>query len=255
MIKTHKEVFGEGQSIVLIHGWAMHSEVWKEFAQQLSHYYEVTCLDLPGHGLSETIEPYTLDNISLALVDALPEQPCCVLGWSLGAHVAITIAKNHPQKVDSLIVLAGNPRFVGDKGWLGMNQQLLENFATQLSVNPQKTLLRFLSLQVNNLKNGKQILKDLKQALQKHDVPEEKVLQAGLTILIESDLREDLAQLQCPISIIQGNRDALVPEQVAHNIKKIQPRCEINSIAEAGHVPFLSHQLEVIEIINNFIAK
>jgi pimeloyl-[acyl-carrier protein] methyl ester esterase len=254
-MSIHKEVFGQGQSIVLIHGWAMHTEVWRGFAQQLSPSYQVTCLDLPGHGLSDTVDPYTLEQISMALVDQLPENPCCVLGWSLGASVAITMAKYYPQKIKSLILLAGNPRFVQDETWAGMNQSLLEHFSAQLSVNPQKTLLRFLSMQVNCFQNGKQTLKDLKQALQLHDVPHEKVLQAGLNILIEADLREDLAQLSCPISVIQGSLDGLVPEQVAYDMKKIQPQCDVNIILDAGHVPFLSNQSEVIDMINYFLDK
>lgn len=255
MTKIHKEVFGQGQPIVLIHGWAMHTGIWRTFAQQLSQYYEVTCLDLPGHGLSEMVEPYTLDQISLALIDVMPEQACCVLGWSLGADVAITLAKNYPQKINSLILLGGNPRFIQDGEWAGMNRQVLEDFALNLSTNCQLTLIRFLALQVNNLQNGKQLLKELKLTVQECDTPKQAVLQAGLDILTKADLRDDLAALSCPINIIQGDKDTLVPVQVAHDIKKIQPNTEVNIIPHAGHVPFLSHQSEVIGIINNFVTE
>ncbi len=253
MIKIHKEVYGQGKPIVLIHGWAMHTGVWRKFAQQLAQHYEVTCLDLPGHGLSETVEPYTLDQMSAALIEVLPKSPFCLLGWSLGATVALAMTKQYPQQINLLIILAGNPRFVQDESWAGMKPQLLEGFADNLAINSQLTFIRFLALQVGSSSNGKQILKEIKQAIQECDPPVESVLQNGLSILKNADLRAELMTAQCPIKIILGDKDTLVPVQVGQNIKKIQTNCEINVIAGAGHVPFLSHPSEVIDIINRFI--
>lgn len=253
MIKIHKEVYGEGKPIVLIHGWAMHTGIWRTFAQQLAQNYQVTCLDLPGHGLSETAEPYTLEEVSAALVEVLPKPPVCLLGWSLGATVVLAIAKNYPQQVSSLILLAGNPRFVQDGDWSGMNPQFLDDFSSNLSANSQLMLVQFLALQVNGLPNGKQILKDLKQVMAECDSPVESVLQDGLKILKNVDLREGLVTVECPIILIHGDKDTLIPVQVSQDMKRIQPACEINIISGAGHVPFLSHQSEVIEIINQFV--
>ena len=252
-IKIHKEIYGQGKPLVLIHGWAMHTGIWRQFAQQLSQHYHVICLDLPGHGLSETIEPYTLECISKALIEAVPESSFSVLGWSLGASVALTMARQYPQRVQSLILLAGNPVFVQQDGWAGIDPMLLEDFANSLSLNCSETLLRFLALQVNSLPNAKSILIGLKKAMQECNPPTEKVLQSGLDILKQADLRVDLTALKCPVSIIQGDKDTLVPVQASRDMQKIQPASELNIIANAGHVPFLSHPSRVIEIINRFM--
>lgn len=253
MTKIHKEVYGQGQSIVLIHGWAMHTGIWRSFAQQLAQHYQVTCLDLPGHGLSGTVDPYTLEQISDALIESFPETPCSVLGWSLGASVALTIANRFPQRVESLILLAGNPRFVAEQGWAGIKLALLEDFANNLTLNCAVTLVRFLALQVNSLPNGKALLKELKIAIQSCEPPQEHILQSALDILKNADLRENLMALAIPVSVIQGDKDSLIPVQVAQQVKNIKPECELNVIAGAGHVPFLSHQSEVIEIIKRFV--
>ncbi len=253
MINIHKKVYGQGKSIVLLHGWAMHTGVWRNFAQKLAQHYQVTCLDLPGHGFSETIEPYTLEQTSKVLIEASPKSTFCLLGWSLGATVALDMTKRYPQKVDSLILLAGNPRFVQDKNWAGMSPQMFNDFATNLSINRQLTLIRFLALQVAGLSNGKQVLQEIKQAIQECDPPVESVLQNGLRILENADLRAYLETVHCPLKVILGEKDSLVPVQVGQNIKKIQPDCEINIVAGAGHVPFLSNQSEVIDLINRFL--
>lgn len=253
MPNIYQEVYGQGKPIVLIHGWAMHSGIWREFAQQLAKQYQVNLVDLPGHGLSESVEPYTLEQISEALFNSLPDSPCCLLGWSLGASVALVMAKNFPQRVNAVILLAGNPKFVEDKAWAGMQSKLLAEFANNLSVDAQLTVKHFLSLQLANLATGKILLKKLKALMNECDIPNETVLQSGLDILKQADLRENLISIHCPVNIIQGDKDNLIPLQAAFDMKKIQAACKLNIIAEAGHIPFLSHPLQVIKAINNFL--
>lgn len=252
-MKIHKEVYGQGKTIVLIHGWAMHTGIWRQFAQQLAQDYQVICLDLPGHGLSETVEPYTLDKITEVLVASIPEHSVCVLGWSLGAMAALALASSYPQRVNSVILLAGNPRFVQESGWAGVKSQLLQDFSNNLQLNCQLTLIRFLALQVNHLPEGKRILKVLKKEIQVCEPPTVEVLQSALNILKLSDLREALSSLACPVNIIQGDKDSLIPTKVGLDIKSINKNVSLNIIKGAGHVPFLSHQSLVIDIINQCV--
>jgi len=249
MTVIHKEVYGQGEAIVLIHGWAMHTGIWRTFAQQLAQSYQVICLDLPGHGLSETVEPYNLETITAALIEQMPESPCCVLGWSLGATVALALAARYPQRINSLMLLAGNPRFVNEEAWTGMRTELLEDFSNNLQLNCQLTLIRFLALQVNQLANAKVLLKELKVAVKECNPPTENVLQSGLGILKQADLRQSLVTLTCPVYLILGDKDTLVPVEVSQNMKQIKADLQVNIIEGAGHVPFLSHQSQLIEII------
>jgi len=253
MIKIHKEVYGHGPVIVMIHGWAMHTGIWRKFAQELSKNHQVVCLDLPGHGLSESVEPYDLDMITQVLVKKIPDRSFAVLGWSLGATVALNMAKQFPERVDSLILMAGNAHFINTEDWPGMSLVLLDDFAAMLQLNCQATLLRFLGLQVNGLVNGKALLKDIKQQINACEPPSENVLKSGLDILKTADLRESLMALTCSVNIIQGDKDTLIPSQAGVCMQELQPKCELNTILGAGHVPFLSHPSTVLEILNRFL--
>ncbi len=110
--KIHREVYGTGKPVVLIHGWAMHSGIWRSFARDLAEKYKIICLDLPGHGLSDAIEPYGLETVTDHLASCIEEEQFSVVGWSLGATVAMSWAHRFPRRVNNLVVLAGNPRFV-----------------------------------------------------------------------------------------------------------------------------------------------
>ena len=255
MTKIHLETFGEGNPIVLVHGWAMHTGIWREFAQQLALDYRVTCIDLPGHGLSEKIDPFTLERISAELANVIPYQHCCWLGWSLGATVALDIADRYPERVSSLVLLAGNPLYTQTEQWPGMDISLLDDFSDHLNKNCQATLLRFLSLQVNGLPNRKVLLKTLKTAVLECAAPDENTLQGGLNILKKTDLRPILSGLTIPVSVILGGLDTLVPVAVGQKMQQLLPGLELNIIDRAGHVPFLSHSRETVAIISRFMDE
>jgi pimeloyl-[acyl-carrier protein] methyl ester esterase len=255
MIKLHSETFGRGAPVVLVHGWAMHSGIWRDFAKALARHYRVTCIDLPGHGRSEKISPLTLEQTSAALVNSLPEQPCSWLGWSLGATIVLDIAERFPERVNSLVLLAGNPLFVQTETWSGMEACLLDAFADGLNDNCQATLSRFLALQVKGLTDYKVILKELKESVFGCDMPDSQVLQSGLAILKQSDLRPVLTKLKCPVTVILGGKDTLVPVAVGRQLSQLNAGCEVNIIEQAGHVPFLSHQQEVLAVVSRFLGQ
>lgn len=258
MTTIHLETFGKGKPIVLVHGWAMHTGIWREFARQLALNYQVTCIDLPGHGHSEKIDPFALERISAELVNVIPEQSCW-LGWSFGATVVLDIASRYPDRVSSLVLLAGNPCFTRSgletHDWPGMDVRLLDDFADQLNESGQATLLRFLSLQVNGLPEQKALLKVLRTAIYECDPPDGHTLQGGLAILKQADMRPALAELKAPVSVILGGLDTLVPVAVAQKMQQLLPSLEFNIIDRAGHVPFLSHSRKTLAIISRFMDK
>ncbi len=255
MTKIHMETFGQGKPIVLVHGWAMHTGMWREFAQQLALNYQVTCIDLPGHGRSEAIDPFTLEKISSELVDAIHGQSCCWLGWSLGATIVLDIAARYPERVSALVLLAGSPSFTQTEQWPGMDVRLLDDFAGHLDKNCQATLLSFLSLQVNGMPDQKALLKMLKTTVFECAAPDQATLQGGLNILKQADMRSVLSGLNIPVSVILGGLDTLVPVAVGQKMQQLLHSLELNIIDRAGHVPFLSHSRETLAIISRFMEE
>ncbi len=227
----------------------MHTGVWRDFAKQLGRYYQVVCVDLPGHGRSESIEPFSLERISEALINVLPIEPFNLLGWSLGATVAMDLAERFPERVKSLIVLAGNPQFVKTQDWPGVKSETLEGFAELLKSDVQQTLIRFLALQVNGLAHGKSLLQQLKKSILEVPSPSQQILQSGLDILKNTDKREFVASNVLPVNLILGDKDTLVPADSAQAVKQLNPNIHYQIMPSAGHAPFLSHTEELISKI------
>lgn len=227
----------------------MHTGVWRDFAKQLGRYCQVICVDLPGHGRSESIEPFSLKRISEALINVLPIEPFNLLGWSLGATVAMDMAERFPERVKSLIVLAGNPLFVQTQDWPGVRSETLEAFAELLKTDVQQTLIRFLALQVNGLAHGKPLLQQLKKTILEVPSPSQQILQSGLDILKNTDKRAFVASNGLPVNLILGEKDMLVPADSAQAVKQLNPDIYYQIMHAAGHAPFLSHKEELISKI------
>ncbi|WNB74330.1 pimeloyl-ACP methyl ester esterase BioH [Methylomonas koyamae] len=251
MSGIHCEVHGHGQGrpLVMLHGWAMHSGIWREFARQLAERRQVICLDLPGHGRSAPIANFEMPAIVEALLAAIPLPSFDLLGWSLGATVAIDMAAACPDRVRCLTLLAGNPRFVREPGWPGVKPEVLDSFAELLGNDAKQTLQRFLGLQVQGLPHAKAVLQQLKQSVAECDAPDFAALQGGLRILKLHDARDKLAALKLPIGVIQGDKDTLVPVATAAALRDLQPALQIQVLPGAGHTPFLSHPQALVDIL------
>lgn len=241
MSVIHSDVLGAGEAVVLIHGWGMHSGIWSDFAKALAVTHQVICLDLPGHGLSQPLLNANLSQQSQALLASIPVEKFKLVGWSLGGLLALDMARIAPERVESLVLLASNPCFVKQDNWPGVKVEVLDNFAKQLQVDPQQTLMRFMALQVNGLPDAKMRLQQIKQAVLSRPAADLASLEQGLNTLKYEDLRETLAHLACPISAILSGRDTLVPIALLDALGHLRSDMMIKVLPDAGHMPFMTH--------------
>lgn len=249
----HYEILGQGsKTIVMLHGWAMHSGMWRQFAEMLSEQYRVICIDLPGHGLSPEIECFELDAICQQIAPVLQGKQVSLLGWSMGALVAIRLARLFPDQVESLLLLAANPKFVASHHWHGVSEETLQQFSKRLIKNCQLTLMQFLSIQVLGLDQAKSILKQLKHTLLMVDTPSVSTLEQGLCLLMQADLRQELLSLSLPVCFILGEKDSLIPVAVAEDLKHLDLAIKIHIIKDAGHIPFITHPDSLKQTIQSF---
>jgi len=101
---------GVGQTLVLLHGFADHKEVWLGTAKLLTPHFHVIIPDLPGWGASSRVVggTYTVQAQSArlqAFVQALQLQRFVLAGHSLGGAIAGVYAADHPEHVSSLALI------------------------------------------------------------------------------------------------------------------------------------------------------
>jgi pimeloyl-ACP methyl ester carboxylesterase len=118
-VKLHYLTAGHGPALVLLHGYAETSLMWRPIIPQLAERFTVIAPDLPGIGDSD-IPPDGLDMKSAAvrmhdLVKSLGVQKAEVVGHDIGLMVAYAYAAQFPVEVTKLVLMDAFLPGVG--GW------------------------------------------------------------------------------------------------------------------------------------------
>lgn len=254
-MNLHIEVTGQGVPLVMLHGWGMHSGIWSDTAAQLAQHFQVHCVDLPGHGASKPLEPFTLDNVVGHLAAGF-DQPVTVCGWSLGGQIALHWAVREPEIIERLVLVTTTPCFAEREDWLfGMPQHILQQFAGDLEKNHAATLRRFLGLQLRGSEQEREVLAEMRARLFCRGEPDMGALRGGLGILRDADLREALPEILQPALVIAGERDKLSSPQASNYLAQMLPNARGVEIDGAAHAPFLSHPGEFVKHVVNFMNE
>lgn len=245
-------IFGEGTPVVLLHGWGLHATVWDGLVAALAQRFQVHVADLPGYGDSPLCKPYTVPAIAQALAREMP-RTCRVVGWSLGALVALAWARYAPRQVACLALLAATPCFVQRRDWAhGMEPDTLEAFTRELESDCDGALQRFIALQVL----GDDAAGRAAQALHRTARARRSSLAAlkgGLQMLLDTDLRGALAGIEQRTLVIHGEHDRVIPPAAGRHLKGSLPRARFELIAGAAHAPFLSKPAPVAALLSDFL--
>ena len=233
---------GDGRDLVLLHGWGTHGGVWGDIGDNLGGGYRIRAVDLPGHGESATPpDGGTLASMA-EVIGATVENASTLIGWSLGGMIALEIARRYPKRVARIVLIASTPQFVADSDWPhALSTETLEGFGVALETDYEDTMRRFFALQVKGGDEERAMLRVLLQRLDARPRPDPRILSAGLDILRKARLQGHIRTLTCPLGVIHGTRDTLVPVEAAHAIKALYPRAKLRVLHGAAHVPFISH--------------
>ncbi|MEO8975797.1 MAG: pimeloyl-ACP methyl ester esterase BioH [Casimicrobiaceae bacterium] len=255
----HVESVGAGAPLVLLHGWGLHAGFFAPLLPALAARYRVHAVDLPGHGHSPMIAPYTLDS----LVDALAADVfaplagagahASILGWSFGGLLAQRLAHRYPQHVAQLLLVCTTPRFVRADDWPhGVAVQALRQFADELRVAYQPTLRRFLSLQMHDVAACRSTLATMRTQLAARPAADPAALSAALAILEGTDLRNDARAVSQRALVITGGRDTLTPAGAGAWLATALPAATLCTLADAAHIPFLTHAAPFLAALEGF---
>ena len=128
-MKLYYEDAGSGHPVILMHGWTSNHEIYTEPMQQLRKKARCIAYDHRGHGGSKDAnrESVTMDTLASdlnELITGLGLSDVTLLGWSMGAGVAMNYVRNYGCGALRQIVLCDmTPKQLNDDSWkLGLYQ-------------------------------------------------------------------------------------------------------------------------------------
>ena len=131
---------GEGDAVVLLHGFLETSAMWQDFIPQLSKHNRVVCIDLLGHGHTDCIGYiHTMDAMAdavFAVLNHLKIKNAKFIGHSMGGYVALALAEQHAQLFNGLCLM--NSTFEADSE----ERQLIRTRAVTMAYTNFEGLVR-----------------------------------------------------------------------------------------------------------------
>ncbi|HYU35501.1 MAG TPA: alpha/beta hydrolase [Thermoanaerobaculia bacterium] len=218
-MEMYFEIQGEGEPLVLLHGFSGAGSNWGLIFRQPPQGYQLIIPDLRGHGGSTnpsgkfTFRQSALD--VLALLDHLGIETCQAIGVSAGAKTLLHLATRQPERVDAMVLVSATPYFP-EQARAAMGQMTPESRTEQ-----EWQLMR-----------------------QWHKHGDEQILALWAQGKAFKDSYDDmsftpphLATIQARTLIVHGDRDPLYPIHLPLELYQSIPRSYLWIVPNGGHGP------------------
>jgi 3-oxoadipate enol-lactonase len=256
------DVSGRGDSLLLVHGLGTNRGVWRAATPELDRRWRVIAPDLPGFGESAPLDGgFRLDDAADALADAAREWsadgPVDVVGHSLGGAVAVRLAGRQPDLVRRLVLFApaglaprppllatalsaGAPPFLAARRLLG--RLLAGNRTARRAVlfGAVHDAGRLSPTEARELLNASRAARSLRPAAR---------------VAIATDLREEIDRLDCPLGLIWGEQDLVVPARIREQLARRRSDVPLETIRGAGHVAQAERPGEFVAALERLLER
>jgi 2-succinyl-6-hydroxy-2,4-cyclohexadiene-1-carboxylate synthase len=257
------ESAGEALPILLLHGFTGAASTWNELLPAFGARRRAIAISLPGHGGSDVPEDssrYAASRVAedvLELLDLLEIRRIALLGYSMGARVALHTALAAPDRVGALIIESGSPGIAGDAERAerrtadealaaDIERRGLEAFVDRWELLSLWASQRQLSSATREGLRAQRLAgsaRGLANSL--------RGLGAGATAPLHERLRE-LAGL--PTLLVCGALDEKYV-RLAREMKELIPHATLRVVAGAGHAVHLERPRELLGAVEDFLME
>ncbi|WP_417330417.1 alpha/beta fold hydrolase [Halomonas cupida] len=251
----------DAPAVLLLHGFAASSYMFRDLIPQLARKYHVIAPDLPGFGQT-TVLPgvefnYTFDNLA-SVIDAFAVAKgldrFAMYVFDFGAPVGWRLAVKHPQKITAIVSQNGNAYEEGlSEGWADMRKAWAEPTAEN-----RESLRRFNTFEmikwqyVEGVSDTSLIPPETYQLA--HAAIERIGVEAQMDLLLDygenikqyTQLHEFFRRYQPPTLAIWGDKDPFFIPPGAEAFKRDNPNAEVRFL-DSGHFAIETHGKEIAE--------
>lgn len=241
-------------TLLLIHGFPFNSMMWWPQINKLDETARVIAPDLRGFGESET----PTDNYSMrvfaddcrALLDSIGAQaPIIVCGLSMGGYIAFEFCRQHPDRVDGLILTATRAAPDAPADQQGRDRAIETVKANGVNVLARGLLSKLFS--DHNYEHQRDVVESVQQMME--SATEHGVIGALAAMRDRADSRPMLGEIDVPTLIVHGADDKIVPLDEARTMANSIPNSEMVVIPNAGHLPNLEQPAMWNEAVTQFL--
>jgi pimeloyl-[acyl-carrier protein] methyl ester esterase len=238
----------------------MSGTVWRFQREALAARWRVITLDLQGHGLSPAGDGQTLTALAdgvARLCTRLQLHDATLIGWSLGAQVALAAASILAERLAALVLVGGTPKFTSSPDYPhGLPTDEVRGMALRLRRNYVKTMGDFFrGMFSDNELSHDQYQRIVHEIVLGGRLPDEGIARQTLDILLQADLRPRLAGINLPVLLIHGTEDTICPAAASAYMAEKLPNAALRLMEGTGHAPFLSRPAAFNLLLQDFLRS
>lgn len=242
-------------TLFFLHGWAAGPDVWAAQANCFSRWYKVIRFNY-HKGIEDGLVCGDMSQYAMAALETINREPASrafLVGWSMGALVAMELALLVPHKITGLVLIGATGRFTRAPGYCeGQPAALVKRMKKRLAQDPDRTLEDFCSRMFTREELAKGAGERFRQViLCPASRWTEKELAAGLDFLLRRDLRGHLGKINLPCLIMHGEGDEICPIGTGYYLHRNIAGSDFEFLPECGHAPFWSKA----EIFNEKVGR
>jgi pimeloyl-ACP methyl ester carboxylesterase len=247
-LHIHVQVMGEGDPVMLLHGWGVSSREMLPVAQQLTaHGFQSHLLDFPGFGASDLPpEPWDVPHYAAFIHMYLQSsglQRVHLIGHSFGGRVSLVLAADHPEWVDKLVLVDS----AGVRSPTVNQPSLFSAGRKGIAALLKLPLLNRLEPAARAWFWRKFGSADAQAAMSKSPILLETFKQ-----VIEQDLVPYAQRIQAPTLLIWGELDQDTPLYQAKILEQAISDAGLVVFEGAGHYAYLEQLPHFIRVVTTF---
>lgn len=228
----------EKENLILLHGAIGSSAQLLPIAELMANDFKVFVLDFPCHGGEPVNESFSMDFFADSVFTFMNDNQISsahIFGYSMGGYVALTMAKSHPERINSILTLG-----------------------TKFDWNPESSIRE--SKMLNPEVIEEKVPKFAARLKELHSEPKWKdVLQETAKMMINlgngcglSD--QDLANIKTKCTLGIGSKDTMVSAEETKYVANLLPNSCFVELAEIPHPIDLIDPEVIVNYIKDYIA-
>jgi 3-oxoadipate enol-lactonase len=246
---------GNNRTIVFAHPLLWGAEMFDSVIAELANDFHVIAVDIHGHGNSGFRQPLTInemtDDFNL-LLEKLDLSKVTWFGISIGGMIGMRLALAHPEKLDSLILMATNCHLDAPE----IKQQTLQLWKMFRSGERESIVepaMPFFFAK-KTFENQPELIKHFHHKLVNFkDV--DGMYEAALAAFERDDIGDKISAIEIPTLVIAGSEDVTATPQEAEFMASQIPNAQPKIFEDTNHLLAIEKPHEVVEYIRAFLKE
>lgn len=246
IVETGQE---NNETVIFLHAEGLAGWIWNEQVKAFPDYHCMV-VDLPEHGQSSGVKPFTIARAAEMVVDLIRTRAhngrTHLVGQSLGAQVAVQILATHPEMLDHTLLTG-----------------------TLLRTSPHKeTLLKLVDHIFKNYEPVKDTRFFIKAYMRTYNIPKvyfdqfqvstQQISGDALNRVLHENLffkiPLGLEKVRVPVLVMMGEKDYKVIKESVHDLVQVLPNSKAYMVPKTGHMWNIESPKIFNSVLRNFLT-